>query len=136
QYLYALMPEPEALADYHSYTPYHIIEQLQLLVWATIAFGVLKVMKWYPAEIPSTNLDTDWLYRIPGRGLLFWAVDATKAVWSIAWDAMRARISEIVSRIYAVHGPEGQLARAWPIGFMALSVAATLALALVFALAV
>ncbi len=136
QYLYALMPEPEALADYHSYTPYHVIEQLQLLVWATIAFGVLKVMKWYPAEIPSTNLDTDWFYRIPGRGLLFWAVDATKAVWSIAWEGMRVRFNDAMARIYAVHGPEGQLARAWPIGFMALSVAATLALALVFALAV
>ncbi|MEM1396396.1 MAG: Na(+)/H(+) antiporter subunit D [Pseudomonadota bacterium] len=134
--LYALMPDPEALAEYHPYSAYHVVEQLQLLIWATIAFGVLKVMKWYPAEIPSTNLDVDWLYRIPGRGLLFWAVDATKAIWNIVWDAFQNRVVDAMVRIYRVHGPEGQLARAWPIGFMALSVAAMLAFALVFALLV
>ncbi|MBI1391734.1 MAG: Na(+)/H(+) antiporter subunit D [Alphaproteobacteria bacterium] len=134
--LYALLPDQAAIAEYHPYTAYHVVEQLQLLVWATIAFGVLKAMKWYPAEVPSTNLDTDWLYRAPGRSLMFWAVDAAKAVWTLAWRGFQGRVVAAFARVYQVHGPEGQLARAWPIGFMALSVAATLAFALVFALVV
>ena len=132
--LYAIMPDPEALKDYHPYSAYHIVEQLQLLVWAVIAFGVLLILKWYPAEVPSDNLDSDWLYRIPGRNLLFWAAAATRSVWDLAWLVMRGRVMDAARRVYTVHGPEGQLARAWPIGFMALAVAAMLAFSLVFAL--
>lgn len=132
--LYGLMPDQEAISHYHPYTAYHIVEQLQLLVWATIAFGVLKVMKWYPAEVPSTNLDADWFYRVPGRGLLMWASAATAAIWGLLWKNFQARVMNVLARVYSVHGPEGNLARAWPIGFMALAVAAMLAFALVFAL--
>ena len=135
EYLYRLMPDAGAIADYHPYTAYHIVEQVQLLVWATIAFAVLLLLKWYPAEVPSTNLDTDWLYRIPGRAFVFWLAAASAGLWRLAWGYGRARFSDLMARIYAVHGPEGQLARNWPTGFMALSVAAVLGLALVIALA-
>ncbi|MEM6414985.1 MAG: Na(+)/H(+) antiporter subunit D [Pseudomonadota bacterium] len=132
--LYAYLPDPKALNDYHPYSAYHIVEQTQLLIWAVIAFAVLKVMKWYPAEIPSDNLDTDWFYRIPGRALAGWCADATSAVWRLSWDAFRTWFMGWMSRIYSVHGPEGQLARAWPIGFMALAVAVVLAFCLVLSL--
>lgn len=36
-----------------------------------------------------------------------------------------------MERIYLVHGPEGQMSRSWPIGFMALWTAILLALVLV-----
>ncbi len=133
--LYALMPYPEAVADYHPYAPYHVIEQLQLLLWAVLAFAALILLKWYPAEVPSTNLDTDWFYRVPGRGLLGWAVAAVRAVWRLAWRLFSTRTQEIMDRIYAVHGPEGALARSWPTGFMALATAVILGLALIIAFA-
>lgn len=133
--LYALMPYPEAVADYHPYAPYHVIEQLQLLLWAVLAFAALILLKWYPAEVPSTNLDTDWFYRVPGRGLLGWAVAAVRAVWRLAWRLFSTRTKEIMDRIYAVHGPEGALARSWPTGFMALATAVILGLALIIAFA-
>lgn len=135
QPLYDLMPEPEKLADYHPYSLYHVVEQLQLLIWATIAFLTLKVYKLYPAEVPSTNLDTDWLYRVPGRATLGWASAATSAVWNVVWELTTTRVSAAMTRIYALHGPEGNMARAWPTGFMALSVAAVLAIALLLAFA-
>ena len=133
--LYALMPYPEAVADYRPYAPYHVVEQLQLLLWAVLAFAVLILVKWYPAETPSTNLDTDWFYRVPGRGLLGWAAAAVRAVWSLLWRLLSTRCADAMRRIYAVHGPEGALARSWPTGFMALATAVVLGLALLIAFA-
>jgi multicomponent Na+:H+ antiporter subunit D len=49
--------------DYKPYTPAHVIMQLQLLLFAALAFVFLMKTKLYPAEIRSTNLDTDWVYR-------------------------------------------------------------------------
>ncbi len=131
--LYALTPYPEALADYHPYAPYHVVEQLQLLLWAVLAFAVLILVKWYPAEVASTNLDTDWLYRVPGRGLLSWAMAAGRALWRFLWRFVSGRFVAAMERVYAVHGPEGALARSWPTGFMALATAIVLGVALLIA---
>ncbi len=133
--LYALMPFPEAIAGYHPYAAYHVVEQLQLLVWAIIAFAALIVFKLYPAEIASINLDTDWFARVPGRALLGWANAAAGAVWRLGWRAGTARLRASVDRIYALNGPEGALARSWPIGFMALATAIVLGAALLIAFA-
>lgn len=129
--LYALMPDQAAIADYHPYTPYHIVEQLQLLLWAVLAFAVLILIKWYPAEVPSTNLDFDWVWRVPGRALLGWASGASRATWIALWGIFSGRVQALMARIYTVHGPEGQMARSWPIGFMALWTAILLAFVLV-----
>ncbi|MEL7488466.1 MAG: Na(+)/H(+) antiporter subunit D, partial [Pseudomonadota bacterium] len=112
---------------------YHIVEQLQLLLWAVLAFAVLIMLKWYPAEVPSTNLDTDWFYRVPGRGLLGWMTGVARALWNGVWGVFVKRIEGVMARVYAVHGPEGQMARSWPTGFMALWTAIVLGLALVLA---
>ncbi len=129
--LYALLPHQEQIADYKPYTAYHIIEQLQLLLWAVLAFAVLILIKWYPPEVPSVNLDTDWFYRVPGRGLVLWAAGASRATWNATWRVLSDQIQNVMGRIYAVHGPEGQLARSWPIGFMALWTSVVLALVLI-----
>ncbi len=129
--LYALMPDQAAIEGYHPYAAYHVVEQLQLLLWAVLAFAVLILLKWYPAEVPSTNLDTDWFWRVPGRALLGWAAGASRATWIALWGIFSGRIQAVMARIYAVHGPEGQMARSWPIGFMALWTAVLLALVLV-----
>ena len=50
----------------HAYQPYtaaHVIMQLQLLLFAALAFVFLMKTNLYPDEIRSTNLDTDWVYR-------------------------------------------------------------------------
>lgn len=132
---YQLLPHPEALADYHPYSAYHIVEQFQLLFWAVLAFAVLILTKRYPAEVPSTNLDTDWFYRIPGRNLLLWATAATSAVWNLSWRLLSERFGRAMNRIYSVHGPEGQMAKSWPTGFMALATAAVLGLVLILSFA-
>lgn len=129
--LYALLPYQDQIAGYEPYTPWHIIEQLQLLLFAILAFALLIAWKWYPAEVPSVNLDTDWFYRIPGRNLLAWIAGATRALWNVMWSVIFRRVEVIIGRIYLVHGPEGQLARSWPIGFMALWTAIVLGAVLI-----
>ena len=54
--------------DYHAYDLSHVVGQLQLLMFAILAFVVLWKLKLYPPEIDSTVLNTDWLYRkmLPG----------------------------------------------------------------------
>ncbi len=133
--LYGLLPDQAQIADYHPYSAYHIVEQLQLLIWAVLAFALLIVMKWYPAEVRSTNLDTDWFYRIPGRALLTWTAGVLGALWQGVFSIGLGRVNRLMARIYAVHGPEGQMARSWPIGFMALWTAIVLGIALVLAFA-
>jgi multicomponent Na+:H+ antiporter subunit D len=134
--LYALLPHQAQIADYQPYAAYHVIEQLQLLLWAVLAFAVLILVKWYPPEVPSTNLDSDWFYRVPGRAFLGWASGASRATWNALWAMFSERIQAVMAQIYAVHGPEGHMARSWPIGFMALWTAILLGLVLVLSFVV
>lgn len=57
------------------YTPYdatHVLAQTQLLFYSALAFVWLNLMRLYPPELPSVNLDVEWLYRklIPSTGRL------------------------------------------------------------------
>ena len=140
--LYALLPFAEDVAyqvnkDHHSayiaYTAPHIITQLQILLYSGLAFAVLQKTGLYPPELKSTNLDSDWLYRVPGRAFAGWLVAASGATFAALWALVALKIHALMARIYAVHGPEGQMARAWPIGFMALWTAILLGFVLVIA---
>lgn len=59
--LYQWLPNPAI--DYHPYTVTHVVTQMQLLMFAALAFVVLMKSGLYPDEKRSTNLDTDWIYR-------------------------------------------------------------------------
>jgi len=117
--------------DYQPYTTGHVITQLQLLLFAILAFVVLIRVGVYPPEIKSTNLDTDWIYRklvpagltVVGRGM------GTAQQW-IAARAQR-HLDRFVDRLYLLHGPESRLARSWPAGHMALWIAILLGITLI-----
>lgn len=61
--LYQWLPNYDPNHPYVPYTAAHVIMQLQLLLFAALAFVFLMKTKLYPAEMRSTNLDTDWVYR-------------------------------------------------------------------------
>jgi multicomponent Na+:H+ antiporter subunit D len=63
--LYPMLPDPAA--TYEPYTLGHVTDQLALLLFSALAFTLLMMAGLYPAEIRSTNLDADWLYRKGGR---------------------------------------------------------------------
>ncbi|WP_202900454.1 Na(+)/H(+) antiporter subunit D [Parvularcula oceani] len=127
QYLFALLPFE---AEYHAYTLDHVVTQMQLLLFAILAFALLVKFRLYPAEIRSTNLDVDWFWRVPGRIGLMAAVRGTAAGWRRIWGGLRRLAGGTVRSLYATHGPEGGLARTWPVGYTALTTAVVLAVAL------
>ncbi len=108
--LYAILPFP---VDYAPYTAAHIITQLQLLLFAALAFAVLIRNGWYPEEIRSTNLDTDWVYRrllprVTGTLLsLMWRIDRVSRM------AVLSVLDDLKTRVNNSHGPEGIFSRTW-----------------------
>ena len=58
--LYGLLPWE---VHYIPYTADHVLTQLQLLFFSALAFAWLNLAGLYPPELPSVNLDADWLYR-------------------------------------------------------------------------
>lgn len=49
--------------EYQNYSATHVFTQLQLLMFAVLAFGMLMRMGAYPEEKRSVVLDFDWVYR-------------------------------------------------------------------------
>jgi multicomponent Na+:H+ antiporter subunit D len=111
--LYGLLPFP---VDYHPYTAGHVITQFQLLLWATLAFCVLFRTHLYPREVPSVNLDFDWIYRrlLPGaiRGLYGRGVSLRAHLVG----RTLARLDSLMKGVYRYHGPAGIFARTWMTG--------------------
>ena len=54
---------------YEPYTLTHVITQTQLLFYSALAFVTLMLLKIYPPELRSTNLDSDWILRKGARAL-------------------------------------------------------------------
>lgn len=103
----------------------HVLQQLQLLVFAALAFMLLQWRRWYPAEQPGLIIDVEWLWR---RG---WPVMA-RAVGKPAGRVGRA-LSGAVGAVGGsvqlaarqVFGPEG-----WAAGKVPLGATAVLSLAI------
>ena len=120
QPLYGLLPYP---VDYVPYTGFHVVAQLQLLLFSGLAFFVM--LGWLKRTLTIT-LDVDWLYRKAGPALCRAAArDASRALAALqaaadhAWRALDARIRYL-------HGPGGAFARTWASGAMGLGVLAML----------
>ncbi len=105
--LYGMLPYP---TDYHPYTTTHVVTQLQLLLFAALAFVVLMKTGLYPDEKRSTNLDTDWIYRRFLPALIRGGAAPVRS--GGRWiEASGGQISErfwkSAERIFGVHGPLG-----------------------------
>ncbi len=127
--LYKILPYA---VDYAPYTATHVITQLQLLMFSALAFAVLYRSKLYPPEIPSVNLDFDWLYRKPGayvmRQFAYLITQSEKMLIS----TLKKFTFITSSRLQKHHGPQGVLAKTWPTGSMVLWVAFLLGAYLIF----
>lgn len=114
--LYMLLPYE---SHYAPYTLSHVTLQLQLLLFAALAFVALMKLKLYPAEERATNLDTDWVYRkvLPGiataTGLAISAVDTS------ARRGIGTAISWLIAKGDQLFDETGLMGRAWSTGTMA-----------------
>ncbi len=71
--LYRILPYAVV---YVPYTGAHVVGQLQLLMFGALAFCLLILSGYYPAEIRAVNLDADWFYR-KGARAFYRFVDGT-----------------------------------------------------------
>ena len=124
--LYDILPFD---AEYDPYDMTHVLTQVQLLMFAILGVVFLHRTGRYPDEIPSVNLDIEWLWRK--------ALPATAR----AVTGVLAAASSVVGRTFAAmtryevvagsgRGLRLALARDWPTGSMVLWVAVFLALML------
>jgi multicomponent Na+:H+ antiporter subunit D len=88
-WLYRFLPYEQVAREYLAsdlWTAPHVLQQVQLLVFATLAFMLLQWRRLYPAEKPGVILDVEWLWRRgwphmvaslsrPVRGASRWATD-------------------------------------------------------------
>jgi multicomponent Na+:H+ antiporter subunit D len=58
--LYSLLPFG---TDYNPFDSTHVIAQMQLLFFSALAFAWLNLSGRYPPELPSVNIDAEWIYR-------------------------------------------------------------------------
>ena len=127
--LYAILPYPVL------YQPYadlgHSLTQLQLLLFAALAFAVLLRTGLYPPEQATINLDTDWLYRRLAPRVLRFATARVVSVRHNLGEAARQVGRSVMRAVLRHYGPEGTLARTWPTGSMVLWVTVLLAASLI-----
>ena len=112
--LYRLLPYPVL---YEPYTGFHVVAQLQLLLFSGLAFFVM--LGWLRRTLTIT-LDTDWLYRV----LFTQAAVRAARLGSLGIAAFEALLTRSAKRLEApvrsLLGAQGLFARTWAVGSMAL----------------
>ena len=121
--LYMLLPYP---VDYKPYTTYHVVNQLQLLLFSALAFAWLMRSGIYPPELRSTNLDFDVVYRRMFPAALKYSFNILRPLDHRVREIFHRLIQRTIARIYRVSGPSGSLARAVGTGSMVFWVLAML----------
>jgi len=128
--LYSLMPF-DMDYPYKPYTWDHVVFQLQLLFAAIFAFTLLKRFKVYPAERRAEILDSDWVYRRMGLGIVVWI--------SAMWDRLNVHVVRLRDRVigkagkklYHAFSPAGSMSESVPSGLAVALTAGVLFLTLI-----
>ena len=127
--LYAILPYS---VKYQPYTTEHVLTQLQLLFFALLSFGVLASKHLEPPEIPSTILDTDWIYRRVLPSVLRPMGKAAISVRDSLVTACKSIVAHLLITVRQHHGQNGLFSRTWMTSSSALLVLIFLGLYFVF----
>ena len=128
QALYSLLPYE---MSYTAYDVTHVLTQLQLLFFSALAFVWLNLRHLYPPELPSVNLDVEWIYRrlVP---------DVMRALFNRLFaldDRLRSAavggVERLVEGVASHHRADGVMARNWLTGSMVAGVVMLLGVYLV-----
>jgi multicomponent Na+:H+ antiporter subunit D len=118
--LYSLLPFP---VEYAPYTLTHVLTQSQLLLFAVLGVSSLMLLRIYPPELPSVNIDADWLYRKAGAAVVARLAVLVGRVRTGSLARAQRRLERFIAQVYRHHGPDGVLARTWTTGGTVLWVA-------------
>jgi len=136
-WFYELLPFRDQALEYLAldlFSTSHIIQQLELLAFAVLAFMVLKWVKLYPPERPGVILDAEWLWRKAAPSALralAWPAGAPGRVLGAAAAWAIARVLILTRQVFAA---DGVVARKVPLTASAVWTLAILGLVLAFSL--
>jgi multicomponent Na+:H+ antiporter subunit D len=116
QPLYRMLPYP---TEYVPYTGYHVVAQLQLLLFSGLAFFVM--LGWL-RRTPTITLDFDWLYRRLAPALARQAEYGIQVVQARATSVLAAGLRGVAIPFIDLHRPHAFLGRTWSTSRMALGV--------------
>jgi len=129
--LYDLLPFP---VEWTAYDMTHVVTQLQLLLFAILAFVFLNKVGWYPAELRSTVLDTDWFYRKAAPAVVRAVGGVLGRAVVGAKELAFASTDKVIGGLERVFRPGADtLGEPWPSGRTAAFAAVVLVLLLVIA---
>ncbi len=106
--LYSILPYP---VDYAPYTTAHVITQLQLLMFSALAFAVLFISGWYPPEIKSINLDTDWFYRKAAISIIKPIGAFTSSTQQLLFASLASAAVSGLRKVDSWFGPQAWMSR-------------------------
>lgn len=126
QTVYVLLPWE---TNYQPYDVTHVLTQLQLLFFSALAFVWLNLRNMYPPELPSTNLDADWLYRKLAPSFIMPVYFTITEVIAKVELAAKSGVKRLINNSYDEDKdqPKGYFAQLWPIETMVFWVALLLA---------
>jgi len=113
--LYSMLPYS---VDYIPYTASHVLLQSQLLFFSALAFCLLKLWHIYPPELPSVNLDVEWIYRRLAPGIV---QPLTRSIANVDASIRRNAlgfVGGVMRWVERHHGLDGMLAKSYPAGVM------------------
>jgi multicomponent Na+:H+ antiporter subunit D len=130
QTVYALLPWD---ASYQPYDLTHVLTQLQLLFFSALAFVWLNLRNMYPPELPSTNLDADWIYRRFMPNVVQRIANLISINFKLLEDSVVSGVKSLLQSSYdsEKQQPKGYFARLWPTETMVVWVAILLAVYLI-----
>jgi multicomponent Na+:H+ antiporter subunit D len=108
--LYGILPYT---MDYVPYTTPHVVNQLQLLLLASMAFTVLIRTGLYPPEIRSVNLDVDVVYRKLLPAAWRWLSTGVPRLGETVGAPLRRGAEHAWAVAREPLEPDGRLARPW-----------------------
>jgi len=122
--LYAILPYN---VKYEPYTLDHIVTQLQLVAFSTLAFVMLMRWNLMPVSEKSTVLETDWFYRKLGYNFTMTLVLMVQRSWRVASTGLVNLAAELEGWLGDHYSKDSVLGRTWATGNMAFWATAMLA---------
>ena len=115
QLLYAILPWQ---VEYWPYSTTHVLSQLQLLLFAALAFVWMKKIGIYPPELHSVNLDADWFYRKLMPGIVHTLYHSSCSVCQTIAKTFHKTLNDTINSMLNSRLVRFNLAANWPTGSM------------------
>ncbi|AWB34620.1 hypothetical protein DBV39_13865 [Orrella marina] len=109
-WLYSFMPAP---VNYNAYSAGHLFWEIQLLLFTGLGFFLM--IKQLGGE-RKLSVDTDWIYRKAGPGLVYKVADHVRQTWRSLIGASLGMIGAIIRSLRGDFGRGGVLGDTWSIG--------------------